>query len=352
MGGKGVFTVIAACLLGNLLLRMSSATAGTLLGLLLTQSDGASLGKGASVLGAAAVAFYASEVIGAPIFGALTDRYSCRPFLLLGCAFGAIAVAGLSMAHVFVALMIVRVLQGLSTASTAPALLSYLSGVTSHSEVLRGRVMAWFELSMLIGIALGGALAGVLFDAFGRLAPLFDVISYVLAAVAFTFVPSKPGVMSSHGVRTQLRLAMQPRVMAFAPAWIAVNAGVGIWFTHLTYQLARPDDPTQLLVGGYTGATIGFYSAGVALLFGAGIGLWSFAFGRLRSIDMMGIALGGLALLCGTLYMLNHAEPGNRLQIGLWLAASMGALLITSGFTPSALAYLAGIAAHERLERG
>ena len=37
----------------------------------------------------------------------------------------------------------------------------------------------------------------------------------------------------------------------------AVNAVLGLWFTHMGFQLARANDPQQLLVGGFSGTSVG-----------------------------------------------------------------------------------------------
>jgi MFS family permease len=142
------------------------------------------------------------------------------------------------------------------------------------------------------------------------------------------------------------------RAFRLVPAWIAVNGVLGIWLSHAAFQLKRPDDPTQLLVGGYSASEVSRFSAATLALFVVGIGVWGFVMGRYGSLRVMSGSLVGLVALCPALFLLNHATVGNQYEIGGWLLASAASLFIASGFTPAALAYLSRIAEEHASERG
>ena len=55
------------------------------------------------------VSFYAAELLGAPVFGALSDRYGRKPFMLLGPIFGGVAIQMLGFSFAIPVLVLVRV---------------------------------------------------------------------------------------------------------------------------------------------------------------------------------------------------------------------------------------------------
>jgi MFS family permease len=106
---------------GTFVLRCASYAAGllVLVSLGLKSRDEANVTAGMASL--VAVTFYASELIGAPLFGAWSDRIGRKPFMLLGPVFGAIAAQLMGLTMLIPVLVLVRVLQGLSTATAAPS---------------------------------------------------------------------------------------------------------------------------------------------------------------------------------------------------------------------------------------
>jgi MFS family permease len=335
------------CLLGNLFLRAAAAAAGTLISLYLASLQAMGYHITAQLVSVTGAVFYTAELLGAPTFGSLCDIKGRRPFMLLGPVLGGVAVQFILIAPTIPLVMLSRFMQGLSTATSVPSTLSYLSAEAGDDLRLRGRVMSAFEVASIVGMAGGFATGGILWDAFNHSAFAIVIMVYALSALLLWFVRDlplpepclRPGLIT--GWQELIRLASARRLI---PAWVAVNAIVGLWFSHLDFQMGKADDPVQLLVGGYTGKEIGFYTAGAALLFVFGIALWAFTFGRLRATQIMSISLVGLFGLVGTLYLLNHSTGENGDQALLFLCLSGGCLLVVSGFTPAALSYLAGIA--------
>ena len=64
------------CIFGNLLLRLGNSATGVLMGLLLATMDRTRGDVPAIAVGLLAASFYATELVGAPIFGTLSDLLS------------------------------------------------------------------------------------------------------------------------------------------------------------------------------------------------------------------------------------------------------------------------------------
>src|SRR5947209_10099911 len=191
-------TSLSLALGGTFALRCASQAAGFLVAVSLGIKSRDELNLTVGVASLVAVTFYASELIGAPLFGAWSDRIGRKPFMLLGPVFGCIAAQLMGLTMLIPVLVIVRVLQGLSTATAAPATLGFLSSQTVTSERFRGRVMGFYEAATVVGLALGAAVGGKLHDQFGGIA--FTVVAglYVLALIPFVFVRDRAWVPRAH----------------------------------------------------------------------------------------------------------------------------------------------------------
>jgi MFS family permease len=343
------------CLLGNFLLRGAAAAAGTLISLYLASLHHRGFHITAEIVSLTSAVFYTAELIGSPVFGALCDLKGRRPFMLLGPVLGGLAVQFILVAPTIPLVMLSRFIQGLSTATSVPSTLSYLSAETGDDPVLRGRIMSAFEVASIVGMAAGFATGGVLWDALHHSAFAVVIGVYIGSVVLLWFVRDLPNQVSGGRpgfVANWKELLKSASARRLIPAWIAVNAIVGLWFSHLDFQMGKLDDPAQFLVGGYSGRQIGLYTAGLALLFVGGIALWSLAFGRLRPTQIMSISLVGLFGLVGSMFWLNHSSDDAHLRIIISTSLVGISLLVVSGFTPAALAYLAGIAEECPAARG
>src|SRR5207245_5184110 len=118
--------------------------------------------------------------------------YGRRAYMIAGPIFGAIAIqligwpaAVVMWPMVIVPMAIGRMLEGLSTASSAPSTLSFLTRETAESAPTRAQVMAWYEVATVVGIGGGFGAAGVLWDraGFGS----FVVVTAIYAASMLCF---------------------------------------------------------------------------------------------------------------------------------------------------------------------
>jgi MFS transporter, DHA1 family, multidrug resistance protein len=97
--------------------------------------------------------------------GRLSDRVGRKPVILAGIFLGAIGLAGYSLAAGAVALGVLAVLRAAANAATQPVAVALLSDVTPSR--VRGRVMGLYGSLEDIGIAIGPALAGLVWSISG-----------------------------------------------------------------------------------------------------------------------------------------------------------------------------------------
>ena len=320
-------------------------------------------------------AFFAAELIGAPLFGAWSDRYGRKLFIIFGPLFGALAVQITAMTTIVWLLIFTRLLEGLSTASNAPATLGYLAEATAGSHRLRSRVTGLFEVATIGGIALGFSLGGLLWRHFGTAAivagipltsPAFALNSliYLASLLVLWFgmsdlrpsTPrsgSRPIEGASEQWRHYWRIVSSPRVAGFAPAWIAINAVLGVWINLIPRVLTdKTRFPHQLLVGKFDSFQAGNIVAAYALVFVLGIALWTVLFPHVKRFKVMLIGVGGLLASCLLIFALNR-EPALDAPLVLPLAGLLFlSIMVQSGFTPAALAHLADITEEHAGDRG
>ena len=105
-------------------------------------------------------------------------------------------------------------------------------------------------------------------------------------------------------------------------------------------------------MGHVTTVQFGNGLAALAIIFAAGILIWSFILARYRKTSVMLIAVGGLFILLGTVYGLNHLGSfTSPLYYPLMALLLLGVVLL-SGFTPAALTYLADVTESYAEDRG
>ena len=318
--------------------------------------------------------FFAAELIGALVLGSLSDRYGRKPFIVLGPLFGAIAVQITALTTSLFLLVVTRLLEGLSTATSAPATLAYIADVTADNPRLRARLVGFFEVVTIGGVAAGFALGGWLWRNFGPPVILFGIpltspafalnaLLYLVSLLILWFgvaesrTEAHRAQFKASSARDTLaqywRTLSSREVAGFAPAWIAVNAVLGIWINLSARILTDPRGfPGQLLVGHFDSFQAGNVRALYAVCFVVGIAGWSLFYAGLRKTTVMLIGVGGLFLTCAVMFLIN-LQPALDAPLVLPLAGLLVlSILIMSGFTPAALAHLADISLGHSETRG
>jgi MFS family permease len=321
-------------------------------------------------------AFFATELLGSPLFGAWSDRWGRKVFILLGPLLGAVAVQITAMTTVVWLLIITRLLEGLSTASNAPATLGYIAEATSGSAKLRTRIAGLFEVATIGGMALGFSLGGWFWHHFGTPAivagipltsPAFalDALLYIASFLLMWAgirevgqrkrVPSTalPAIDRESTWHQYWRILRSPKVAGFAPAWIAINAVLGVWI-NLTARILtdRRGMTGQILVGRFNSMQAGNIIAIFAGFFVLGILLWSMFGAQVKKTTAMIIGTSGLLASCAVLYAINHQPALESPFVTPLVVVLVICFMVQSGFTPAALAHLANITEDFSANRG
>ncbi len=331
----------------NAAVRVAAAASGQLFAFVVAERLHLPAGSGSMVVGLLSAGFFVTELLGAPLAGAIADRRGQLRVLRAGPALGALSAALAAsvvlwdgaLASLVAVLVVARVAEGSSAACTVPPTLTLLARVTAGQPERRMRVMGLFEMSSLVAMIAGFALAGVAWDALG---PAAFLLLPPLYGGAWVAVPRRPEPASTPRpwavIATLRRLAAAPGAAPFAVAWLAVNAVVGVWLQFAPYLLKLPHrSPSQRLVGGFSGSEIGLVFAIWGFTFLAGLAAWSFLGGGLPRRRVLAVSLVGMLGVVGALTLVNHGAPG-------WLlAVAVVAILLESGFTPAAFAHLADL---------
>ncbi len=347
--------------------------------------------------------FFISELGLAPIFGNLSDRYGRRPFLIFSPVCGAAAsgifalvtllpVTGTQVTGlVRVVLILVfaggRLLEGISAACAAPAGLGFLADVSGGNEERRVRVMTAFEVTTVLGVVIGIPVGNLLYGLadvhgfFGVLAIYMITVVILSATVvesrvhAAATAPPAPERLGRAALGVYRMLLHRSRLLAFVPAWLAVNALLAALLGLIQFLLSLPTAaagtlepkqrdadlrfPHQLLVGGFDQGTIALLLGTFGAMLIVGMVLWTFILPRIRRPVAMRIALSGFLAISVLLAITNRLGENPqtlspRAHHALWIILPVIALcvIVASGFAPAALTYLATLSEEMPGERG
>jgi MFS family permease len=366
---------IIASLIGTFVLRVASAMMGSMIQLYFGYIGRHVYPFSATMRGIALAVFFLPELIGSPVLGAWSDRYGRKLFILLGSITGGIAVQISALTTHFGALVITRILTGLSTASAFPATLGYLSAETASSESARGRVMGLFQIATLGGTVVGILIGGRLWDLLHTQAFTINDAIYLISLAIFFFgiretrprKNEKPTTNAiAHGAQAFRQsldhyrdVFLSPVILRFAPAWLTINVILGIWLNQVIGQLIAPRGrfPKQFLFGllgdtAHAGTLISLAAMGLAFVFIIGVVGWGFVLGRIRRTTVMLIGMGGLFALCVSLFAINHRAGSNDPMLTVNIVFALAALFVVSSLMPASLTYLADVTEARASDRG
>ncbi len=355
-----------AVLAGNALLYFANRSSLALIGLYvfrMIQQQGGDVAASTALVATLGVVSNAVELVGAIPLGALTDRFPVRILLVPGSLLGALATQLFGLTGIAALFFLSRALEGISSAATSPAVLAYLADETSYTPRLRGRVMSFYELTLLAGLALGFIAGGAMWSALGTAAFGWVALIYLVAAALFywgtrgrgkgaqhTASYVQPAVrqsLAAHNLAlvSSLRIALSdPLLRRLAPAWLAINAVVGLWLTLAGPILASPQPVQgQYLVGLFTPTQVGGVILGYVIVLAVGVTGWGFVLNLVGRVRALRVALSAMLVVSFLLYLLNSS--GGWPDAWRWILSAIAALavMVESGFTPAALSYLADV---------
>jgi predicted MFS family arabinose efflux permease len=257
---------------------------------------------------------------------------------------GALATQLFGMSGFVSIFFLSRSLEGLGAAAVAPPLLAHLTDATENKAGLRAKVMSYFELSLLAGLALGGVLAGQLWRLLGVKAFAATALVYVISAsLLYAGAVGSRSHGSSRAISGFWRALQHPSLQRLAPVWLCVNSIVGIWLgPTLIFLLTRNSQSGQFLDGVFADHPdrVGWVLLAYSIIFGSGVTAWSFVLPRMSLQRALRINLAAMLVVCGEFFLLNHTGS----ERARWIIGGITALsiMVESGFTPAALALLAG----------
>ncbi len=364
---------LVAVLIGSLILRLAAQAMGQMVQFYFVEINNNHYPISHTARGLVTASFFATELLGSPVLGAISDRYGRRLFIILGPLFGAVAVMLTSVTVVLWVLVITRLLEGLSTASAIPATLGYISEATAGRPALRARVVGLFEVTLVGGVVIGAVVGGKLWQYFGTprvvagitiISPAFalDALIYLASLAVFVWglrdINQHRREAASHAkgeskIEHYKRILKSPSVWRFVPAWIAINSIIGMWINNSIGLLTGAEHfPGQLLTGNVNPEKFGYGFAMLGVFFAVGVLVWSFLMGRYRRTSVMIIATAGLFTTLMAVYGINHLDSFMSPLYYPLLGLLILSLLVLSGFTPAALTYLADVTESHTQDRG
>jgi predicted MFS family arabinose efflux permease len=336
---------LAITILAHAVLRIASSASGVLIGIYLANLSGHGFPIDTRLLGTLGAVSFAAELAFSIPFGMASDAISPRWLMATGAVTGALAVQLFAWSTHVGIFFLSRTLEGMGVAAVTPPLLAYLADASTHDAGLRARVMSFFELSLLAGLALGGLMGSEFWQHFHVRSFSLVAIAYLVASALLVW-SAKGATRHGHHAALQglLRALKNPFVRSLAPVWLCVNAIVGLWLgPTLPFLLTRKAQGGQYLDGMFSAnpAQVGWLLLGYSIVFGIGVTGWSFVLPQMRVRSAMQVSLLAMLPVCLGLFAINHS--GEMTATMRWAFTVVTALLIMveSGFTPAALAWLA-----------
>lgn len=195
------------------------------------------LGADAAIVGALIASFSVAQLVAAPVWGWLSDKYGRRPAILVGLLLSALAYLIFAFASSLWILFISRIVQGLG-GGTIGVVQAYVSDVSDTKD--RAKTLGWLSAVTSLGAVIGPAIGSALVRFGGRHAPGLGsaALCILVAGFAWKFLAESRGTQS----------------MEMAAAGQHKSGGGAI-----TRVLMNPHDPAARLIWIYAIAIGAFY---------------------------------------------------------------------------------------------
>ncbi len=194
-------------------------------------------GASPTQIGLITASYAVAQLLFAPLWGRLSDRYGRRPIILVSLAGSAVAALLIGLAGTLLLLFVARVLQGVAGASYAAAQ-AYVADVTTARERARGMglIGAAFGLGFILGPAIGAV-----FSAVDPRLPFFVAagLAALNLAIAWRRLPEslRPGVPRAPAPRLEVvRRALTSRELG-PLVWLSFIATLAFVGMELTFAL-------------------------------------------------------------------------------------------------------------------
>ena len=269
------------------------------------------LGANAAMVGALIASFSIAQLLAAPVWGWLSDRYGRRPAILVGLLLSAVAYVIFAFANSLWLLFLSRIVQGLG-GGTIAVVQAYVSDVSEPKD--RAKMLGWLSAVTSLGAVIGPAIGSALVRFGGRTAPGLGSASLCLlvSAFAWKFLKESRGTATMEmavvghqgkGTGTIRRVLTHPNDPATRLIWIYAIAIGAFYGTSAILPLVLAD---RL---GVTEQNVGYF---IMYLGGIGVIVRTGILGRM--IELLGEAMLcrlGLVLLAAGLALVAaiHSYP-------------------------------------------
>jgi multidrug resistance protein len=135
------------------------------------------------MIGLLIASFSIAQLVSAPLWGRVSDRYGRRPALLIGLTASAIAYVVFGLADAFWLLLVSRLVQGAGGGTTGVAQ-AYVADTTAPAD--RARALGWLSAATSAGVVLGPAV-GSFAAHFGQAAPGLVAAAFCLLNIVFAW---------------------------------------------------------------------------------------------------------------------------------------------------------------------
>ncbi len=307
-------------------------------------------GLGEAIIGYVLVAFLLSEAVFKSPMGHLADRYGPKRLMLIGpCITVCTALLTLAVPHgagawEVIALILLRVLDGIGAAMLWPAAFSAVGDAVEDGE--RQQAMSMLNICYMLGIALAFPIEGVVNDlAHVRWAGLIlAAVLFAFAALAvWKFIPSDTSHPLAHTEHSEIGIRDFLESMRQIPQYLtlAVITFAGIGFPMAIFKIF----PIQEF--GYSETQVGaLIFPGAVVMAAASVPMSKFGerIGRIRAVHIgMALCACGLWAIASGAFVPALRQP--------WILA-VGAVPVGIGFLLAIPAWMASVSDINPARRG
>ncbi len=209
-------------------------------------------GASGTVIGVLVLSYSAAQLLFAPVWGRLSDRFGRRPVLLVGLVGSAVSYLVFAFAGSILALLLSRIMAGVGGANV-PVAQAYIADITPPERRAGGMglIGAAFGLGFIFGPAIGGLLAPISPAAPGLAAAALCAGN---ALVAFFFLPESLTWEEREARRRQEGAGSDPEI------------GIETGGTHPTGGVDRTDRTDRTARASRAGRAVGDPTPAAALL--------------------------------------------------------------------------------------
>jgi multidrug resistance protein len=126
------------------------------------------MGASALMVGALVAAFSVAQLLSAPVWGWMSDRYGRRPAILFGLLISAVGYVIFAFAGTLWLLFVSRIIQGLG-GGTIGVVQAYVADISEEKD--RAKALGWLSAVTSLGAVIGPALGSLLVRVGGHVAP-------------------------------------------------------------------------------------------------------------------------------------------------------------------------------------